>query len=103
LKPARRRPNLHVLTEAHTTQIVMDGKRAIGVGYVRYGRKHVVTARREVIVSAGAIGSPQILMLSGIGPPEHLREHGIPVLAPLSGVGKNLQDHLQVRAVYKLN
>lgn len=103
LKPARRRSNLHVLTEAHTTQIVMDGKRAVGVGYVRYGRKHVATARREVIVSAGAIGSPQILMLSGIGPPEHLREHGIPVLAPLSGVGKNLQDHLQVRAVYKLN
>ncbi|MFO1380679.1 MAG: choline dehydrogenase [Chitinivorax sp.] len=93
LKPALARPNLRVLTEAHTIRVVFDGVCACGVEYLHAGRRQTVHARREVILSAGAFGSPQLLMLSGIGPAEHLRELGIPVLHHLPGVGRNLQDH----------
>ena len=103
LRPARRRSNLEVVTEAQTTRVIIEGGRAVGVAYVQRFNKKVARARRQVILSAGAIGSPQLLMLSGIGPPEHLKAEGIEVCRASPGVGKNLQDHLQVRVVFKLN
>lgn len=101
LKPARGRRNLHILTHAHTDRVIMDGGRAVGVRARIHGRMTDIRARCEVILSAGALGSPQILMLSGIGDPDELRPHGIAVVAELPGVGKNLQDHLQARPVFK--
>ncbi len=103
LRPARRRGNLEVLTDAHTTRVLVESGRATGVSYQQNGSNHVATARREVILAAGAIGSPHILMLSGIGPPEHLKSEGIEVRCALPGVGKNLQDHLQARVMFKLS
>jgi len=94
LTPNLSRPNLQVVTHAATSRIVFDGQRAVGVEYVRSGVKHTIRARREVIVSAGAFGSPQLLMLSGIGPAAHLREKGVAVIADVPGVGQNLQDHI---------
>lgn len=93
LRPAMNRPNLTVETNAHAVRIVMEGARAIGVEYVQSGRSHVVHAAREVILSGGAINSPHLLMLSGIGPADELRAHGIKPLVDLPGVGRNLQDH----------
>ena len=93
LRPAGRRRNLTVISSAHVLGLKLEGTRAGGVRYRRRGREHVATARRDVILSAGAFGSPQLLMLSGIGPAEQLREHGIPVAPDLPGVGENLQDH----------
>lgn len=101
LKPARHRKNLTVMTEAQTTSLMMDGTRVTGLQYVQGGRAHTVQASCEVILSAGAIHSPQILMLSGIGPAAHLADMGIPVRANLPGVGENLQDHLQIRLIYE--
>lgn len=94
LHPVMDRPNLHVITRAHATEIVFDGKRATGVRYRRRIGGGEVRARREVIVSAGAFNTPQLLMLSGIGPAEELSAHGIAVRHELPGVGRNLQDHL---------
>ena len=102
LRPAKNRPNLTVWTEAHVERLLLDGKRCTGVLLQRQGRSTEVRASREVILSAGAIGSPQILQLSGIGPAELLRRHGIAVVHDLPGVGENLQDHLQIRAVFKV-
>lgn len=96
LKPARKRGNLTVVTDARATRILFTGDRATGVEYVRHGRVERAYAGSEVILSAGAIVSPQLLMLSGIGPAEHLREHGISVIADLPGVGENYRDHLAV-------
>ncbi|WP_256751334.1 GMC family oxidoreductase [Mesorhizobium sp. Mes31] len=94
LHPVMDRSNLTVITGAHATGIVLDGKRATGVRY-RAGKDDVVVkARREVIVCGGAFGSPQLLLLSGIGPAVELAAHGIPIVHELPGVGKNLQDHL---------
>ncbi|KAG7165721.1 Glucose dehydrogenase [FAD quinone]-like 9 [Homarus americanus] len=87
------RPNLHVVLNAHVTQIVFENKRAVGVRFQHRGKSKAVFAKREVILSAGAIGSPQLLMLSGVGPANHLRYHGIPVVADVPGVGQNLNDH----------
>lgn len=101
LKPARGRANLRVETDAHATRILFEGTRATGVAYRKQGRDLVAKAAREVIVAAGAIQSPQLLQLSGVGPAELLRRHGIGVVADLPGVGENLQDHLQLRLVYK--
>jgi choline dehydrogenase len=101
LRPAARRTNLHVLTDAHVTQILFAGKRAIGVRYRKNGERFECRAAREVILSAGAIQSPQLLQLSGIGPAPLLEPLGIPVLVDLPGVGENLQDHLQLRVMYK--
>lgn len=101
LKPARRRPNLRVMTHAPTRRVVIEDGRARGVVIGDAGAERVVHARAEVILSAGAIGSPQILMLSGIGEPEHLAEHGIVPRAALPAVGQGLQDHLQARLVFK--
>jgi choline dehydrogenase len=102
LKPARKRANLRIVTRALTTRVLFEGRRATGVegrgpdGALRRARAH-----GRVVLSAGAIGSPQILMLSGLGPAEHLRENGIAPLADLPGVGRNLQDHLQARLVFR--
>jgi choline dehydrogenase len=101
LKPVRNRPNLEVFTHALTERICFDGNRATGITIRRGDKSLALTARREIILSAGAIGSPQILMLSGIGPADMLKNHGIPVTRNLSGVGRNLQDHLQARPVFK--
>lgn len=96
LRKAETRSNLSVITGAHATRILLDGKRAVGVRYFESGRYVDVLAAREVIVAAGAIGSPQLLLLSGIGPRDELERHGIPLAHELPGVGHNLQDHLDV-------
>ena len=95
LRPAMRRPNLAVRANALVTRIEFEGRQASGVRYRVGEHEHSVRARREVILSAGCIGSPQLLKLSGVGPPEELREQGIGVVQPLTGVGENLQDHLE--------
>ncbi len=95
LRPAMRRPNLAVRTHTLATRVLFEGRRAVGIGYERGGALHEARARREVIVSAGSINSPQLLKLSGIGPAAELGEHGIGVVADLPGVGENLQDHLE--------
>lgn len=94
LRPVKNRKNLHIAMNAQVLKILFNGdKRATGVEFLRNGKKQIVKCRREVILSAGAIGSPQLLMLSGVGPKEHLDELGIPVLSDLR-VGDNLQDHV---------
>ena len=94
LRPALSRPNLTVITKAQATRILMEGSRATGIEYAKGRRRHVLRAERELIVSGGSINSPQLLLLSGIGPAEEIRKHGIRALHHLLGVGKNLQDHL---------
>jgi len=94
IRPVRQRQNFDVLLHAEATRILFDkDKRAIGVEYMRSGRKNIVFVRREVIASAGALNTPKLLMLSGIGPAEHLQEHNIPVISDLP-VGNNMQDHV---------
>jgi choline dehydrogenase len=94
LRPVRSRPNLSVLTHAHATRVCFEGHRAVGVELCRGATLRRVRAEREVILAAGALNSPQLLMLSGVGDPLHLREHGIEVRVALEGVGRNLHDHL---------
>ena len=105
LTPHRHRSNLTVITQAHTHKVLLDSShgdpRATGVQYEHKGKMHELRARREVLVSSGAFGSPQLLMLSGIGPAEHLRHHGIPVRHALPGVGQNLQDHITTVLIYR--
>jgi choline dehydrogenase len=96
LRPAMTRPNLTVLTRALAHRILLEGHRAVGISYERRGRLKEVRATREVILSSGAINSPQLLMLSGIGPVGELSRHGIRTLHKLDGVGRNLQDHLDI-------
>ena len=103
LHPALKRPNLQLVTHALVHRIVFDGSRAIGVEFSRGGPGGAVeraNARGEVILSAGAIGSPHILQLSGIGDPDHLGNIGVPVVHALPGVGKNMQDHYTARVSY---
>ncbi len=95
LRPAMARGNVTLVTRALTQRLVFEGRRAVGVEYSTGGRLHQARARREVIVSGGAINSPQILMLSGVGPADELRRLEIPVVQDLPGVGRNLQDHLE--------
>jgi choline dehydrogenase-like flavoprotein len=103
LKPALGRANLIVRTDVTTTRIVIEKGRAIGVEVIENGRAVLIRAEREVIVCAGAIGSPKLLMLSGVGPAAHLREHGIALVQDLPGVGQNLQDHMDIDTIYELN
>ena len=104
LKPIRRRENLEIVTGAQVTKVNLDGKRAVGVSYHGPdGTIKEINASKEVILSGGAINSPQILMLSGIGNGEHLSENGIETVHNLPGIGRNLQDHLQARLVFKCN
>jgi choline dehydrogenase len=105
LKPAMRRPNLRIITHAHVTSLLLEGKRATGAAYRvggRGGPAMEVKARREVLLSGGAYNSPQLLMLSGIGPPQLLQSLGIPVRHALAGVGEGLQDHYTSRVVAKV-
>lgn len=95
VRPAMKRPNVTVLTHAHVTKIEIENGRATGVRFRRRGRDEFIRAGREVLLAAGAFQSPQLLMLSGLGPADHLREHGITVKADLPGVGENLQDHME--------
>ena len=94
LHPVRARPNLTVETDAHAVRVSFDGGRANGVSYLKEGGLRTVRARREVILAGGAVNTPQILMLSGIGPAQHLAESGIEVIVDAPGVGSNLSDHL---------
>lgn len=102
LRPVKSRPNLEVMTHAQAERVLFSGKRATGVQFLRKGVASKVSARREVILSSGAIGSPQLLQLSGIGPAALLQKHGIEVLHDAPQVGGNLQDHLQIRCAYKI-
>jgi choline dehydrogenase len=102
LQPAMNRPNLRVLTGAHVKALRVDGRRATGVEFWQGDEPRYAEAKGEVILAAGAIGSPQIMQLSGIGPAALLREHGIPVRLELPGVGENLQDHWHIRASYRV-
>ncbi|QIB35371.1 GMC family oxidoreductase [Ancylobacter pratisalsi] len=103
LKPALSRPNLRLETSCHTDRVLLEDGRATGVVYRQNGEVHTARARGEVILAAGAIGSPHLLKLSGIGPGEELSRHGIPVALDKPGVGENLQDHLQLRTIYKIH
>ncbi|XP_076623946.1 glucose dehydrogenase [FAD, quinone] [Colletes latitarsis] len=98
VRPIQLRKNFHLSLWSHVTRVLVDPrtKRAHGVEFIRNGRKEVVYARKEVILSAGAINTPQLMMLSGIGPRQHLEELGIPVIHDSPGVGQNLQDHIAV-------
>ena len=103
LKPVLKRPNLHLITKAQAQRLVFDGKRVVGVEYQGLQGKMVIKAGREVILAAGAIGTPTLLQFSGIGPGAALRELDLPVVADLPGVGANLQDHLQLRTIFKVS
>ncbi|WP_137388953.1 GMC family oxidoreductase [Rhodoligotrophos defluvii] len=100
LRPTLSRPNLRVVTRALATRIVIEGGRAKGIEYVCRGRKQMARAEREVILCGGVINTPHLLMLSGIGDPDMLRGVGIEVVAPLRGVGRNLQDHMSAPAIF---
>lgn len=100
LRPAMPRPNLTVATDSLATRIVVEGGRAIGVRYLHGGSEEFAVAESEVILCAGAIGSPHLLLLSGVGPAAHLREHGIPVAVDSPGAGANLSDHPVVTAMW---
>jgi choline dehydrogenase len=103
LKPALRRPNLRLETNCLVEGIVFDGRRAAGVRWSQGGQTFTAKCRGEVILAAGSIGSTQIMLLSGVGPGQHLQEHGIPIVLDRPGVGNNLQDHLQLRLIYKVD
>ena len=102
LRPVIKRPNLTVVTDAHVTRLRLEGRRATGIEFSRGGEACFASARLETVLAAGAIGSPQILQCSGIGPGDLLREHGVPLVHASPGVGENLQDHLQLRTAFKV-
>ena len=102
LRPVLHRKNLTVLTDALVSKVRLQGRQALGVEFVRERQPFFVEARRETILAAGAIGSPQLLQLSGVGPGASLAKHGISVAHELPGVGENLHDHLQIRMQYKV-
>ena len=102
LRPARRRPNLEVRTGAHVARVLFEGRRAVGVEYRRGHRIEQARASRGVVLAAGAVQSPQLLQLSGVGAGASLQALGIPVVADLPGVGENLQDHLQLRLIFRV-
>jgi choline dehydrogenase len=97
------RTNLRLETGCLVEGVIFDGRRAVGVRWRQGGATRTAHCRGEVILAAGSIGSPHVLLLSGIGPARHLQEHGIPVVADRPGVGANLQDHLQLRLIYKVD
>jgi choline dehydrogenase len=101
LRPAKARGNLHVETSALTERILFEGRRAVAVTYRQAGTPRTARARKEILVAGGAFNSPQLLQLSGVGPAELLRQHGIEVVLDAQGVGHDLQDHMQVRVVMR--
>jgi len=102
LKPARQRRNLEIITRAQATRIVVENGRAVAVDILRNGQHQRLRARREILLSAGAVASPALLQHSGIGDPAHLAALGIPLVADLPGIGRNLQDHYMVSLVYRV-
>jgi choline dehydrogenase len=100
LRPALGRPNLTVLSGAHAAQILFQGKRARGMAWLRNGERVEAEARREVILCGGAVQSPQLLLLSGVGPADYLQQQGVTQVAEVTGVGEHLEDHLAVPVVY---
>ena len=102
LNPARARPNLQIVTDAHATRVLFDGKRATGVEYSQGGRTLTATANAEVILAGGAFNSPQLLQLSGIGPADLLQSHGIVPLVARSSVGAGMKDHYNASLIYRL-
>jgi choline dehydrogenase len=103
LKPVLNRPNLRLETGCLVEGIMFDGKRAAGVRWSQDGETRTAKCRGEVILAAGSIGSTQVLLLSGVGPAQQLQDHGIPIVLDRPGVGNNLQDHLQLRMIYKVD
>jgi choline dehydrogenase len=103
LKPALKRGNVRLETGCLVEGVMFEGRRAVGVRWRQNGETRSARCRGEVVLAAGAIGSPQIMLLSGVGPAEHVRECGIPIVADRPGVGANLQDHLQLRMIYKVD
>jgi choline dehydrogenase len=103
LKPALKRQNLRLETGCLVEGIVFDGRRAVGVRWTQGGQTRTARCRGEVILASGSIGSPHIMLLSGVGPAQQLQQHGIPVVLDRPGVGANLQDHLQLRMIYKVD
>ncbi len=101
LKQARGRRNLTILTHALATRLIFEGKRAAGLSFIHEGKPKRARGAREIILSAGAIATPQLLELSGVGQPSLLKQHGIPVVHEMPEVGENLQDHFQVRMVFR--
>jgi choline dehydrogenase len=102
LDPARKRDNLHIITGALASRVLLRGGRAAGIEYIQNGERREANVRKEVILSAGALQSPQLLQLSGIGPAPLLRSHGIKVVSDSPEVGENLQDHYQIRTIVRL-
>jgi len=102
LGPARRRTNLHIVTEAPTRRVLLEGKRCVGIVYERWGRQIEARAGREVILCAGAVATPQLLELSGIGKPDILKAHGIAVQHALPAVGENFRDHINARIAWRV-
>ena len=102
LDPARKRANLRIVTEAHTTKVLLEGTRCVGIEYEQAGKRIAARAGREVILCAGAVATPQLLELSGIGNPDLLAQHGIEVKHALLGVGENFRDHLNARIVWRV-
>jgi choline dehydrogenase len=103
LKPVLNRTNLRLETKCLVEGLVFNGRRAAGVHWRQDGETRAARCRGEVVLAAGSIGSTQIMLLSGVGPAQHLNEHGIPVVADRPGVGGNLQDHLQLRLIYRVD
>ncbi|TAL53933.1 GMC family oxidoreductase N-terminal domain-containing protein [Pandoraea sp.] len=103
LRPARGRPNLTILTGAQVTRLVFAGKRCVGLNYRHDGQECGVEARLEVLLASGAVNSPQLLEVSGVGRGALLQQHGVAVVHDLPGVGENLQDHLQLRTIYRVD
>ncbi len=102
LHPSRARPNLELRTGAQVSRVLFEGNRAVGVEWIERDGLHRVRAQCEVVLAAGAVQSPQVLQLSGVGPADLLRRHGIAVVADLPGVGRNLQDHYQARSIVRM-
>jgi len=102
LNPVKKRPNLKIIVNAHVQKINFEGKKAVGVNYYQQNKIHTAITNKEIILSAGSIGSPHILQVSGIGSINKLKKNGINIIHELKGVGKNLQDHLMFRPVYKV-
>ena len=102
LNPVKNRPNLKIITNAHVQKINFEGKKAISVNYFVKDKLYTIKANKEILLSAGSIGSPQILQVSGVGEEKKLKDNGIEIIHELQGVGKNLQDHLMFRPVYKV-
>ena len=96
LTPASTRPNLEVRSQCHATRILFEGRKAVGIEYLRSGKPERVRAAREIILSGGVIDTPKLLLLSGVGPADQLKTLGLPVVADVPGVGKNFQDHLKL-------